>query len=171
MSQGQSLVLSFFHAAFFSIDGELGTHGKVEVANLSARWLAVCREILREHGSSFRIKLQGPLGHIGVKLTSDNGTGLGTFYVHDKPVLSTAYLSGVSPALDSEVQAMFIASLRGTDAVMNCASTPLPFEGIREIVGRPLQVAVPWPVGATDKEYEQVRELSAHFAASFFSGV
>jgi hypothetical protein len=163
-------VLSSFHVGSFAVDGELVEQGQVQHSQLSARWLTMCREVLLEHGPSFRIDLQGPLCHLGVKLTSDGGTGLGEFYVHGQLVLSTAYFSGTSPNSDAEVQAMLIASLRGTVAVMRFASNPLPFESIQGIVDRPLVVAISWPVAVPDQMHSQVRELSLHFAGAFFSG-
>jgi hypothetical protein len=153
----------------FALDGELLGVELVRADALSPKWLDVCRHFLDAHGPVFRASFGQMLQHLELKLTSQAGHGLGTWYANQQIVVSTAYLNGRDHRAEMDMLAMFVDSLRRNDAVQQAKATPQPFAQMATPDQRPLHVVVVWANPAvSDQDTELVRELSTHFAAAFF---
>src|SRR5215831_13458259 len=106
-----------FFVAAFAVDGEAGELGYWEINKLSAKWLAICDELLDHYGDSFDAAWSGKLSDIETQFTSGSGAGLLSFRVRGMPVSSAALLSGGSLEADSHVLKMFVEFLRSVSVV------------------------------------------------------
>jgi hypothetical protein len=139
-----------FFIAPFALDGELMGLARWHVSDLSPKWIDVCRKLLQQHGSVFRVSFGQMFGHFEVKLTSSGGAGFGVFYANDE--------------ID-----MFLESLRSTSIVQRVKACEQAFAKMLEISERPLNIVVAWAnPNVARQDYELVKELSTHFAAAFF---
>jgi hypothetical protein len=158
-----------FFVAPFAVDGEAGELGYWEINKLSAKWLAICEELLDHYGNSFDAAWSGNLSHIETQFTSSSGAALLSFRVTGTPVSSAALLSGRSPGADSQVVKMFVEFLRGASVVRAAAKSELPFQDMFEISERPVMIVVPWGhPSVSDQDQDVVSELEAHTAGAFF---
>jgi hypothetical protein len=159
-----------FDSALFAPDGELLGVQTCVVSELSQKWLVICRSVIDSFGDSFQYQFKDNLSHLKMNLTSAGSGGLGSFYVHDNIVLSTAYLRGFEPSAEDEMLEMFIASLRRVDLVQKLQSDKPPFEEMFNLKQRPLQVVVIWGnTRVSDEDQDLAFELSDHFAGAFLS--
>lgn len=157
-----------FHLAAFAPDGEFMGVGFWETRALSQKWLTICADFLAAHGDSFRASWGQQLAHIETQLTSDSGAALGSFYVHGQIAVSSIYLGGRAPAVDSEVLDAFLQSLRRTREAAGRGNEA--FESLRTIAERPLAGVIVWEnPKISELDADLVRELSTHFAAAYFS--
>ena len=160
-------VSNAFHIAAFAPDGELQGTGVWLLSKLSPRWLAVCDNLLT-HGEVFRTSLSGALSHIEIKLTSSNGAGLGMFFVRGSLAISTAYFRGENPQAEEQVLEMLLDSLRSSAIVQSAATSATPFEALRSLNERPLNVVIAWGSSEIcEADHQLVRELSNHFAGAY----
>ncbi|MFC4314278.1 hypothetical protein ACFPN2_34760 [Steroidobacter flavus] len=158
-----------FHIAAFGVDGSLVGMDMWSSERLSGQWLAICREYLNQHGSSFDEPWSGKLSHIRTKLTAARGAALVTFSAHGRIVSSLALASGASQVTEKSVLEMFVNSLRQTQLVRVAARTQEPFQQVLQIAERPVMIVVPWADEAiSEQDHTLVRELSIHLAAAFF---
>src|ERR1043166_8671724 len=97
-------------AAFAAEGGLVGTR-RWRLSDLSPEWVGVCRRILHENGSSFRVSLGRPIEHIEVKFTSAAGSAMGTFFANGEIVISSACVCGLAEGKDREVLGLFQQSL------------------------------------------------------------
>jgi hypothetical protein len=159
-----------FHVAVFTADGQLEGTGIRPLSRLSPRWLSVCDNLLAQ-GPAFRSSLGGPLSHIEIKLMSSNGAGLGMFFAHGVLVTSTAYFRGDSPETEKQVLEMLLTSLRNSVPAHLVTSSAVPFEALRSLSARPLNVVVVWgALEVSEQDNELVQELSNHFAGAYLCG-
>jgi hypothetical protein len=160
-----------FHIGAFAVDGNLLGLETSQTERLSRKWLAICKEYLDQHGSSFDETWSGKLSHIRTKLTAAAGVALVTFSANGRIVASLALASGQSAAAENSVLEMFAKSLRDTPLVRAVTRSPDAFQQILQIEERPLMIVVPWPDDATsDQDHKLVQELSLHLAAAFLLG-
>lgn len=158
-----------FHVAAFGMDGDLVGMDRWSFDRLSDKWLAICEEYLRHHGSSFDEPWSGNLSHIRTKLTSVAGTALATFSSHGRIAVSVALASGESPISEKSILEMFVKSLRESQPVRAAARSQVVFQRALDIAERPLMITVPWPDElVSDQEHAVIQELSVHLAAAFF---
>jgi hypothetical protein len=158
-----------FFVAPFAFDGELEGVAFRELTRLSAKWLAVCEDQLRQRGASFDTAWPGPLSHIRTKFTSQRGAALVTFWVRDRPAVSMALATGMAPEVESEVLTMFVESLRAVETVRMSAQSKTPFDKVKAIAERPLMIVVVWSGGLGAQDEALVRELGLHLGGAFFS--
>jgi hypothetical protein len=162
--------LQHFHAAAFAIDGELiGTKTR-RFSELSAKWLALCSDMVETNGAAFSISLGQMLSHITIKLTSADGAALVEFSVHGIHTLSAAYFSGLSTSAERQVQEMLLSSLRQSTIVQQAASTDAPFQALLGISDRPLCALIFFAsAGVSEQDNNLVTELSEHLAGAYFA--
>lgn len=159
-----------FFAAPFSIDGEpIGTdHWDFE--KLSPKWLAICDDVIHNHGPSFDFRWNENLSHIQMKITSASGAALMTLSVYGKLVLSVALVSGISLTADTDLMEMLVASFREVTLVRQVAASSEPFEKMYAIKERPTMIVLPWPdTSISEQDHALVRELAIHMAGAFFA--
>lgn len=158
-----------FYIAPHVADGSLVGTGFWRFTQLSNLWLEVAQEFLQRNGSSFRASWGDDLASFETRFTESHGAALCTFFVDGHVASSHLYLSGLNLAEESEVTSMFIESLRRVRSVQLTATSASPFEEVRRLRERPLDIAVVWSPEAVDEtKLQMVRELSVHLAAAFF---
>lgn len=157
-----------FHVAPVA-DGSLVGTGFWRFSQISNVWLEVAQEFLQRNGSSFRASWGNDLAGFETRLTESQGAALCTFFVDGHLASSHLYLSGLNPREESEVTSLFIDSLRRVRSVQLAATSASPFDEVRRLRERPLDIAVVWSPEAVDEtRLQMVRELSIHLAAAFF---
>ncbi len=157
-----------FTIAPFSPAGPLTEPAFCGFSILSPEWVANCRTFLREHGPVFQASWGQPLGNISTKLTSSDGAGLGTFFLDQKPILFTHYLSGLDEDIDADVTAMFTEMIRNI-LTLEVKQGPGLLRDIPRLSQRPLLSVFVMPNDRLGEEdFNMIRELSTHFAAAFF---
>ena len=162
---------SFFFIAPFSIDGRLQGVQRLNVENLSAKWLDICGRRLASCGKAFEGPWKDNLSHIQMKFTSSAGVALITFSIRGHAVSSVFLSAGLSVVTETDVMKMFIESLRKVDFVTRNATLSNPFQEILTISERPVMIVVPWPdKHVTEDDHGLVRELAIHTAGAFFCG-
>ena len=156
-----------FTVAAFALDGQLLGTGEKVFDDLSSHWIGVCSELIAHYGPVFDAPLQGPLGHLRIKCTSDRGGALTVIYANEKPVVSSAIAKGLSPVSEAQMLKMFADSVSSSTKRFHVDS-PSAFTAIGELTARPILVVVPWPSQeASEQDHDLGKELSLHFAAAF----
>jgi hypothetical protein len=170
MSAADRVQGGFFILAF-ALHGECVGEGYWQCADLSAKWLAICREFLGRHTGSFEDSWSGNLSHIRTRITQSSDAAIVTFQVGDRVVSSILLLSGSAPTVDSEVAMLFVQSLRKTAPVLVATQSADPFNQILSKKDRPLMAVVAWPdAEVSAQDHELVHELGLHLAGAFFRG-
>ncbi len=160
---------SEFHVASFSMDGELVGSGKWQISALSPQWLSFAQELLEVCGPTFDRVLPASLSHIRVKFTSFDQLALATFFVHGNVAISAILLSGKSPGAESQVQEMFLQSLRTSKPVIEFAASDAPFSELEHMPIRPLCAAVFFGTsGISEQDAGAAGEICNHLAGAFF---
>ena len=158
-----------FHVAPFACDGDEIGKGEWDASNLSSEWLGRCRKLLAPD-SAGRQCLPDPFGDFSVHATIAGTSGIASFFVRDALASSSAFLSGDNAALDQQVLAMFIESLRRIPIVIESSATIEPFAQMLDVRERPIHFAVPWPDGnVSDAEFDSVSLFSNHYVACILS--
>lgn len=104
-----------------------------------------------------------------MKFTSAASTAMAILLAKGVPASSLLLLGGPPSLAEEEATTMFVESLRRTELVKACASSPAPFAGVGSNKNRPLIVVIPWGDPTTSAEdHELVRELGLHLAGAFF---
>jgi hypothetical protein len=159
-----------FFIAPFAIDGEPAGLAYREPTELSGERLAMCNELLRQHGLCLDVSLKGNLSHLRIKVTSASGAGLATFWTGGRLALSVMLASGRAPEAEAELMDLFVQSLRRAPIVSAAACSQEPFRMVRAIKERPLMIVVAWPEEAiSDEDHELVQQLAIHMAPAFFA--
>src|SRR5688500_7505903 len=148
-----------FQIAAFAVDGNLVGLESWQTQRLSQKWLAICKEYLDQHGSSFDETWSGKLSHIRTRFTAAAGVALVTFSANERIVTSLALACGQSSVAENSVLETFVKSLRATPLVRAATRSQDAFQQILQIEQRPLMIVVPWPDDATsDQDHNLVRE-------------
>lgn len=156
-----------FHILAFTADGELVGRGQWSVRDLSPKWLRAAQSTLSENGPIFRLAPVPAIGHIELKLTIQEGCGLGSFFASGELVASTAYFTGASPAAEAELRDLFIGSLSKPITVRVLDREQNAFAALDACAERPLHAVVVWgnPI-VSEADQHLVRELANHFAGA-----
>ncbi len=152
----------------FVIDGEMEGMVFCRRDSLSSKWLRICSEHLDHYGPVFDAPWASSLSHIRTKFTSESGIATATFFVGDRVAASSLLLSGMSPAAEADVIAMFTESMRRVCSVRGTAMSRSPFSSLPGLRERPLLATVPWPDNTvSEADHELVRELELHLACAY----
>lgn len=158
-----------FHVVGFGPDGSQLGSAFLRIRSLSPKWLESALAFLEDHGNRFRASWGRELEAFETQLTANATSALSTFYVDGTIASSHLYLCGRDKKAEEELTSLFIDSLRKASPVQAQASSSEPFEEIRQLRERPLDVVVIWaPDSVSEERLEMAGELSTHFAAAFF---
>ena len=159
-----------FFVAPFAGSGELLDVGFWEYSRLSGEWLRQCEEFLDSAEQGARKSWPGKLSNVSSVVTAAKGAALTTFYVDGHIATSCVFLSGLIPAVESEVARMFIDSARRmSERVLPAKDARERFAAVSGLRERPLAVVVVWASDAvSDEDFDVVRELGLHLAGAFF---
>ena len=150
-----------FHIAVFEASGDLVDQGAWEFAKLSNRWLSIAQEMLATESLAARhaIPVEN-LTHLEVNYTRAGRSGIVTYYAHGHLASSALLLSGENPVVDSQIEQMFLTSVR---------RKPEAFNALSSLKVRPLQAIAIWGnPKVSESDYGLLRDFSLHFAGAFF---
>jgi len=153
------------HIAVFDATGELVDQGAWPFDKLSDRWLRIAREMLEAHPPSGVVAIPVEnLDHIAVKVTRAQGSAIVAYHARGQLATSALLLGGANVDADSEIQRLFLESVKRAPTASEDA-----FSALETLTSRPLQAVAIWGnPNVSEDDYHLLRDFSLHLAGAFF---